>query len=109
MTMCFIVYVGHAGSSWCQCHFLMPSKVATAPEGTQATSLDIERAYHNSPIIPCHKPYLATSWNNSIYVGHVAVEGLATAGGIQGNAADALLGYGLSDRELAGTEPSSSG
>jgi len=31
------------------------------------------------------------SWNSSIYVGHVAVEGLTTAGGIQGNSADALL------------------
>jgi len=31
------------------------------------------------------------SWNNSIYVRHVAVEGLMTAGGIQGNATDALL------------------
>jgi len=31
------------------------------------------------------------SWNNSIYVRHVAVEGLATAGRIQGNTVDALL------------------
>jgi len=69
------------------CHL----KIASAPEGTQAASLDIEHAYHNSPIIPQHKPYLAMSWNDSIYVGHVAVEGLTTAGGIQGNAADALL------------------
>src|SRR5882724_6013149 len=69
------------------CHL----KIASAPEGTQAASLDIEHAYHNSPIIPQHKPYLAMSWNDSIYVGHVAMEGLVTAGGIQGNAADALL------------------
>jgi len=54
-------------------------------------SLDIERAYHNSPIIPHHKPYLSISWNGSIYVRHVAVEGLTTAGGIQGNTTDALL------------------
>jgi len=31
------------------------------------------------------------SWNTSIYVGHVAIEGLATANGIQGNVAKALL------------------
>jgi len=66
-------------------------KVASTPPGTQAASLDIERAYHNSPIAPIHKPYLAVSWNDAIYVGHVAVEGLATAGGIQGCPADALL------------------
>jgi len=70
---------------------LIHPKIATAPPGTQAASLDIERAYHNSPIAPRHKPYLAVSWNGSIYVGHVAVEGLATAGGIQGCPADALL------------------
>ena len=66
-------------------------KVASTPPGTQAASLDIERDYHNSPIAPIHKPYLAVSWNDAIYVGHVAVEGLATAGGIQGCPADALL------------------
>jgi len=41
--------------------------------------------------VPIHKPYLAVSWNDTIYIGHVAVEGLATAGGIQGCPADALL------------------
>ena len=66
-------------------------KVTTAPPGTQAASLDIERAYHNSPIAPIHKPYLAISWQENIYVGHVAVEGLATAGSIQGTPADALI------------------
>jgi len=66
-------------------------KVALAPVGTQAASLDIEQAYHNSPIAPKHKPYLAVSWNDKIYVGHCVVEGLATAGGIQGCLADALL------------------
>jgi len=34
---------------------------------------------------------LAISWNQAIFVGHCAVEGLATAGGIQGCPADALL------------------
>src|SRR5882724_118704 len=57
----------------------------------QAASLDIERAYHNSPIAPIHKPYLAVSWQDKIFVGHVAVEGLAMAGGIQGTPADSLL------------------
>jgi len=56
----------------------LSGKVMTAPLGTQAASLDIEHAYHNSPISWIHKPYLAISWNSSIYVGHVAVEGLVT-------------------------------
>jgi len=30
-------------------------------------------------------------WNGSIYVQHVTIEGLAMAGGIQGNVADATL------------------
>ena len=61
------------------------------PSGTQAASLDIECAYHNSSILPWHKVYLASFWEGSIYVGHVTVEGLATAGGIQGCLADAML------------------
>ena len=54
-------------------------------------SLDIERVYHNSPIMPIHKPYLAVPWKDKIFVGHVAVEGLATTSGIQGTPADRLL------------------
>ena len=61
------------------------------PAGTQAASLDIECAYHNSPILPWLKAYLASFWEGSIYVGPVVVEGLATAGGIQGCLADAML------------------
>jgi len=60
--------------------------------GYQAAYLDIEQAYH-SPIAPKHKPYLAVSWNDDIYVSHCAVEGLATVGGIQGCLADALLNF----------------
>src|SRR5882724_8478976 len=45
-------------------------KVVHAPTGTQAASLDIELAYHNSPIVPRHKAYLAISWNRSIFIGH---------------------------------------
>jgi len=41
--------------------------------------------------MPIHKPCLAVSWQDKIYVGHVAVEGLATVGSIQGTPADALL------------------
>src|SRR5882672_8287890 len=77
----------------CLCFVLLPFfyKIASVPPGTQAASLDIERAYHNSPIAPIHKPYLAVSWQDKVFIGHVAVDGLATAGGIQGTPADALL------------------
>jgi len=65
----------------------------SAPVGTQVASLDIKWAYHNSPIAPKHKPYLAVSWNDGIYVGHCVVEGLVTVGGIQGCPSDALLDF----------------
>src|SRR5882672_11862676 len=57
----------------------------------QAASLDVEKAYRNSPILPAHKRYLCVYWKGSVYVQHVAVKGLATAGGIQGCVADATL------------------
>src|SRR5882724_10150023 len=89
--MPFSVYGCHDSHSiLSRSNCLMCSKVASSPEGTQAASLDIEHMYHNSPIIPHHKPYLAMSWNDSIYVRHVAVGGLATAGGIQGTLLDIL-------------------
>ena len=71
-------------------------KLASFPVGMEATSLDIAKAYHNSPICPAHKKYLCIYWRDSVYIQHVAVKGLATAGGIQGNVADttiALLKY----------------
>jgi len=48
----------------------------------EAVSLDIAKAYRNSPIPPNHKKYLCILWKGGIYVQHVAIEGLATAGGI---------------------------
>ena len=66
-------------------------KLASCPEGTEATTLDIAKAYRNSPIAPAHKPYLPIMWDTKIYVQHVAIEGLATAGGIQRSVADACI------------------
>ena len=66
-------------------------QVSVCPDGTEAASLNIAKAYRNSPIIPGHKRYLGVMWHQSIYVQHVAIEGLATAGGIQGNVADACV------------------
>ncbi len=66
-------------------------QLASCPEGTQAASLDIAKAYRNSPIAPIHKCYLPVMWKNSIYVQHVAIEGLVMVGGIQGSIADACI------------------
>ena len=66
-------------------------KVLSCPPGTQAASLDITKAYRNSPIFPQHKKYLCVYWTGCIYVKHVTIEGLETTGGIQGNVADAMV------------------
>ena len=57
----------------------------------EATSLDIAKAYHNSPIVPIHKAYLPIMWDDHIFIQNVAIEGLATAGGIQGTITDACV------------------
>jgi len=41
--------------------------------------------------MPAHKRYLCVFWNNSVYVQHVAIEGLATAGRIQATVIDATI------------------
>jgi len=66
-------------------------KLATCPSNMEAASLDIAKAYRNSPIIPAHKKYLCVYWKEFVYVQHVAIEGLSTAGGIQGTVADATI------------------
>jgi len=53
--------------------------------------LDMIQAYQTSPIIPAHKKYLAICWRNDIYVQDNAIEGLSSAGGIQGTPADACI------------------
>ena len=57
----------------------------------EAATLDMVQAYRNSPIIPEHKKYLAVCWRDEIYVQHNAVEGLSSAGGIQGTPADTCI------------------
>src|SRR5882724_5463607 len=66
-------------------------KLTTFPPGMEAASLDITKAYHNSPIAPIHKKYLCISWKGGIYVQHIAIEGIAIAGSIQGGVADAMV------------------
>ena len=61
------------------------------PAGMQAASLDIQNAYHNSPIALHHKAYIAVMWLGEIYIEHCAVFSLVTSGGIQGTVADAAM------------------
>src|SRR5882724_3394254 len=71
--------------------FVLPRKLATCSPHTDTASLDIAKAYCNSPISPSHKKYLCMYWKNNVYVQHIAIEGLATAGGIQGTIANATV------------------
>ena len=70
---------------------LIVLQITSCPPGTQAVTLDIIHAYQCSLIAPAHKKYIALSWENSVYVQHNAVEGLAPTGGIQGMMADACI------------------
>jgi len=49
------------------------------------------QGYQNSPIIPDRKKYLAICWQDQIYVQHNAIEGLSSAGGIQGFPTDTCI------------------
>src|SRR5882672_3895252 len=67
------------------------SKISTCPPGTEGATLDIIRAYRNSPLCPSHKAYVASMWHKKIYIDHCAMEGLSSSGNIQGVPADALV------------------
>src|SRR5882724_11657112 len=66
-------------------------KVTTCPQGLQGACLDIMSAYRNSPLLPAHKAYVASMWCNGIYVDHCMMEGLSSAGNIQGALMNALI------------------
>jgi len=72
-------------------HLWLPVQIATCLPGTEAATLDMIQAYWYSPIIPTHKKYLAVCWCDRIYMKHNAIEGLASAGGIQGTLADTCV------------------
>jgi len=66
-------------------------KISKCPAGTQGTTLDIIQAYRNSPLCPSHKAYVASMWQERIYIDHCAMEGLSSSRNIQGVLADALV------------------
>src|SRR5882724_3542878 len=61
------------------------------PPSSQGTCLDIVSAYHNSLLLPAHKAYVVSMWQGLIYVDHCTMEGLSSAGNIQGALTDALI------------------
>src|SRR5882724_12703260 len=66
-------------------------QVATFPTNMQGACLDIVLAYHNSLLLHIHKAYIASMWHGNIYIDHCTMEGLSSAGNIQGAPADALI------------------
>ena len=45
-----------------QTSFIFSEKVSSCPRGTEVESLDITKAYRNSPIFPQHKKIYASTW-----------------------------------------------
>ncbi|PPQ76790.1 hypothetical protein CVT26_001757 [Gymnopilus dilepis] len=75
---------------WHSC-YSMADTIASAPPGAQVASLDVVKAYRNSPIMPSHKAYIPIQWDGLIWVDHNAPFGLATSGNIQGTVGDATV------------------
>lgn len=65
--------------------------MASAPPGTEAATLDIEAAYRTVPVWPQHKQFLVVGIGESFFIDHVFPFGLTTAGGVQGQVADATV------------------
>ena len=82
--MVIFIYISHL-------HPWYLFQIVSYPDGTQAASLDIAKAYCNSPISPLHKPYIAVMWDNQIWTEHCVIFSLALSGDIQGTVADALI------------------
>ena len=53
--------------------------------------MDIQKAFRASPLLPAHKRFVPIYWQDHVYIDHVVPFGLATAGGIQGVIADAIV------------------
>jgi hypothetical protein len=63
----------------------------SAPPGMQATTLDIEAAYHTISVWPPHKCFLVVKVNGHFFIDHVFPFGLATVGRVQSNIADTTV------------------
>lgn len=66
-------------------------KVASAPDGAEACSLDIEAAYRTTPVLPAHKRAMAVTHRGKFFVEHCVTFGVASAHGLQGEIADGTI------------------
>lgn len=70
----------------------LPFQVSTAPPGAQASTLDIDSAFRNIPILPQHKPFLVIQVDDGeFYIDHVCPFGIASGPGLQGQPMDAIV------------------
>ena len=63
--------------------------VMDAPEGTEATTLDVDSAFRCCPITPSQQQNFIIHWDNKCYIDHDAPFGATSAGGVFGRVADA--------------------
>ena len=75
----------------CLFFFLTSSQIASAPTGVQVATLDIKKAYRTIPIRLQDKKFLVVAHWGEFWLDHVAPFGLATAAGLQGEVADAVM------------------
>lgn len=68
------------------------TQVATAPEGTQAATLDIDSAFRNIPILPEHKPnFVIRVRPGEFYIDHVCPFGVSSGSGVQAEVMNAIV------------------
>lgn len=84
----------HPLVSWALPHICRSSiyrQITSCPEGTEVASLDIAKAYLNSLILVNIRSMFQSCGETEFSYRRVAIEGLATAGGVQGMITDASL------------------
>lgn len=70
--------------------FTIYSKIACAPLGTQAATLNIESAFCTIPVLPEHKNFTVVECDG-FWIDHVCPFGCLSSGGNQGEIADAIV------------------
>ena len=76
-----------AWGTFSECYLL----VANAPHGTQAAIFDVDSAFHNIPIHPSARPFLAIMLKDRIHLDHVLNFGASPSPGIFSRVADAIV------------------
>lgn len=65
--------------------------MAVAPLGTQAATLDIEKAYRGIGVHPDDKKFIVMAHRGTYWLDHALPFGLSSAAGLQGEVADAVM------------------